>query len=567
MQNIRDAFLYNSTLNKTAYWLSPFIGLGRISVHTAFLAKHVFGLFSRPQLERAYCMAEAYADLRGIVKGLIELPPLLGSIGSWYIDHFHLSPAQQMAYRVQEIYQSRLSGGDRWIEEEKDLVDVDPEMPPYNDPGFLDFINHQQVKVSTDKAKIQTLIEALDLAEVDHPIFEERKLPFYALAAFAEKKIDRDDLATMLHFYTAKQTFRDCKLHKMFDPNGLLSDDGCTLVGSLRKTRSTWLGEGTTNQYSLIHNLKQLPQRKQIYWSHEALTTAKKVSEIEKSHPLLFIEMLYSPIGSLYAAGASFGAVWYDQERELGLPITIERVFFNAKYAKDCDPLQARLGTFSAQDITQDVEEHKRRLAATFFPGVKGQVNVHHSLELPTTVIAHDKAHAHILQQYPERFLDFMAEIRKDFRELTGYKMSKEIWELIELVAPFQINYQNAGTMLSNFINNVNGRIDELFIKELFWNLENPQNPEPTPLLLMMLLKLHADNSSPFHTLAEDNPLIVRAVKQHALHDGQTMKQKIWILQQLFRKESIQEAPDAKLKFVKVAKGRRKNTVVLQEVQ
>lgn len=568
MIKIRDELNYNLKLNQIARLpiTSTFIGTARILVNLAALVYHVglALLHKNDPLASAHEWIRAKQDVRGLGRGLIELIPILGGIGSWYIDTYCLTPAQRVAYRVQEIYQKRIKA-DNWITRESDLVDLDLKKCT---PSVLEFINNQKVKVSNNQNQIDLFCTQFNQGNVEHGIFNDKKLPFYALAALVQGKIDQDDMATIMEIYTAKQCFADCHVFRALDNLGNWTQAAQDALPD--KTESTkflnYEKQGSLEKFSckevVRKQLAKLPAKKQLMWTHECIISQREIASLKAERNESFQEIMYSPVGSL-AAGLAYieGTKESQKGRQVGLSFHMERLFLNARYKTSNDPLIPRLGLFSPKNIQSAVEYRYARLCATAFPGTPRTLNLHNSLELPTTVIAHDKIHAQILQQYPAAFIELIQALRMRFKDVTGFTISKETWELVELVAPECFSMSDLPSLLNRFCKDKSARRDELSFYELMHNEDN----SPSPLLWMLLLLVKEKlGKVPYEFWKE-----AKAIDNlYHLQESYSMKQKLWILSQLYAKKPIEKVPsNEELTFEKHKKGHRKNTVFLKHIQ
>ena len=575
VQTMINNFIYNQNFNKMAHYpgLNSLIGIARIGVHSYSLTGHVLAILEHLRLKgilnqsmlgfrdiRYLHALKAYVDLREIVRGTIEAPPIIGALGSWLWDSYCLSPAQQLAYRIQEIYETRLNANDEPLNTE-DFIDVNLATEDYCE-DFIDFINGQSVKISNNEEKIAAFLQNFMNGAVENEIFNDKKLPYYALAAFACGKIDREDMASIMEFYMAKQCFADCKLCRTFDNKGNLTQDAEDLYGYL--TTGNGLATPKTDlPEKFVVKLRELPVQKQLFWHYEALFSQKKFHELFAHSPYQAAELHYSPVGSLYVALAYIGALKTCNNREIGLSFGYERILLNLKYQKTNNPLHPKLGSFSVREIKANVMDYSRRLCATFFPtSDKPITTIHNSLELPTVIITHDKSHAEILQSYPMDAQTDLKRLVRIFQEATGFDMSKEIWEMIEMVTPglfYPHLWKEQGMFLYYFMNDASSKFDEVCINELFF-----QNEQPTPLYWIMALDIEK-NRCDYQSKRSLSHILANYcnTRKDFINPDDTIKQKIWKFQLAHFNQPIVEVADDQLEFRKISEGIRKNTIIL----
>lgn len=581
---ITDYLVYNLRLNYAAHFpvANTLIGVTRVVVHTTSLSRHVLAigvLFFQMQYNTDCYIPnsielhsiKAYVDLRAIIRGIIEIPPILGGLGSWYWDLTFLTPAQNLAYRIQEIYHTNLTHLNT-IEPDSSLIDFNPR--DSRNQEFIDFVNNEPIKISNNQNKIEEFCKSFENAEITNEIFNDRKLPFYALAAFEKSRIDRSDMATIMEIYVAKQCFPDCQLERLFDDNRVITENAMKYLGFLDHTADNLTRTKTRGlKEHFLGEARGLPKRKQIFWHHKAFLKWNDMQEIRTKSPLTFGELIYSPVGSLYASLAHIGGLKIVEDQEISLSFTAETLLLNTKYNKKNNPLQPKLGLFKALDIKNEFMENDRRPCATFFPGTRQKKSIHNSLELPTAIVSHDKVHGHILQWYPDMTSTDIKRIITVFQRDTGFEMSKEIWELVEMTLPglFEINFPLGDSILYNFIHHTFNKLDELQMRELFFQRQEGGEEEPTPLGWIMLLDIYEQTNT---YLSKSSMIYFQELRPYKLiqtcqcdnqFKGKSIKQKIWELQQLHRdpKGPIDQALDHQLEFRRVREGRRKNTVIL----
>ncbi len=566
-----NTVLYDLNFNNRAHYLSTIYGCYRLCVHAYSLAGHIkaiacslnfeqiknFQLVNKSHLH----LVQATLDLRGIIRGVIELPPILGGLGSWLWDKFLITPAQRLAFRIQEIYQTRLNQEESYLND-PDLQEADLNDSKYTD-DFRDFVNGESVRISINPEMNDLFVKSFLNADVSNSIFKNKNLPFYALAAFADRKIDRDDMATILEYYMARQCFEDCTLCNTFDQYGEVTQEAAEYY--------TYLLDGkmlAKTQENFVENyknsIKELPRRKQIFWHNASLLSQDELKILESSNPnFQAVELLYSPKGSLYASLAAIGALKTSHGRNITLSFAVERILLNQQFNKDNDPFNPKLGKFAPLEIKKDVMDHSRRLCATFFPGTSKIKEVHNSLELPTTIIGHDKSHAKILQFVPKEAEADIKYLVAKFQEITGFKMSREIWQLIEMVTPALFIAENLNEpqkYLCKFINDYSSKIGELFMGDLFWG-DSIRSP-------LYWIIVHEIIKNPNNFLSKESIKEILADRSETdkeiLKSDYSLKQKIWMLQQNYRNIRIESIPeDNQLVFKKVTEGPYKNTIIL----
>lgn len=547
------------------------VGLARIGVHSYSIASKLcpiilFKMMGRPLTDvQEDLMIQTVVDLRGIIRGLIELPPLIGGLTSWYWNNYQLTPAQKLAYKVQEIYQTRIKGWST-IKNGKKLEEINLEDPDLSE-DFVDFINKQKVKISTDQEKVDRFVHCFNDGLVKDPIFDDKMLPYYALAAFSKGRIDRYDMATIMELYMAKQCFVDCTVstfESATEEEVRLLTHATNNGAPLNKARNT---DKKKNEF--LEKVKVFAKKQTIFWYHQSLITYE---EIQQMPAWQAVEVLRSPIGSLGASLVFLGGTKTYNRQDVSLSYGLEQLVLNVKYNKTNNPFNPKLGLFSPMYVKQGVVKKDQRVCATFFPGAVQPTNVHHSLELPTIITTHDKTHAQILHQYSESTMSKIKRMLEIFQEVTGFKMSKEIWEIVEVVAVSVIGLENEEEIFVKFFRDRAGNPQDVSLRELFWNQEG-KNRMPTPILWIVWLDMIENahkynfNASITAHLNEEEKGLLEFVTNHVKNEFKkemTFKEKVWILQEHYRGVTGKiEVTDDQLQFKKVQKGRRKNMVVL----
>lgn len=585
-----DFLVYNKRLNCAAHipFANTAIGLARVIVHTTSLSQHILiiGILffqmqsnSNGYLNRSkqFHQIRAYIDMRAIIRGIIEFPPILGGLFSLYWDLHFLTPAQKLAYRIQEIHQTRLTHlNDIPQGSDEQLKELDLNNQKYKDvryAEFIRFVNNQPVKISCDENKIGIFCRAFKNAEIRNEIFNDKKLPFYALAAFEKLEIDGSDMATIMEIYVAKQCFPDCSLGLLCDDNGNVTQETSEYLGFLEEGSSLAVPKRGI-RIKFLEHLKKKPKCQRIFWHYEALLNQPDVIKIHRESQSNFGELSHCPIGSLYSSSVFIGGIKTSKNREISLSFSAERLFLNLKYNSTNNPLLPKLGTIQLEKVKKNIKRF-RRLCRTFFPGI---TTTNNPLELPTSLLSHDKMHAHLLQWYSKIFLEDINKIRTLFEITTGIDDSEEVYKLLEMIFPYPhlIIPVDDKELLHKFIHFNSPyissvKLNQLQVSELFWEeIDNGKN-KPTVLTWIMLLNMN-EASSEYNSKSSVTDLkgskfgkLIEYANQNLFDDGDTLKQKIWKLQQLYQNPEgpIDAVSDDLLEFRKVTEGRRKNTVIL----
>jgi hypothetical protein len=191
----------------------------------------------------------------------------------------------------------------------------------------------------------------------------------------------------------------------------------------------------TTEEFR--EKIKAMAPHKRLFFSHEALLPFQD----RYLKPWDLVEISDSPIGSLYGNLIYTGLIRVNHQlkKEVHLSFKSDEEFLNIKYSSTSPLLEKflrpKLGIFSPLDIKAGIfDNQSHRLCATFFPGTPCANQVHGSKELPGVVVRHDESHAHITKKYHDKNRKFILNVIKKFEMITHFKMSKEIWELTDMV-------------------------------------------------------------------------------------------------------------------------------------
>lgn len=665
--SLRNYLVYDKTASRLAYvpiGLNTAVGLTRLAVHVSSLVKNLFLILANSlSLEknkgldnkRHIYLLNIFVDLYGILRGMLEVLPLLGALGCLLYNKVLATPAQKLAYKIQDIYSLRIPKDTRVIKDAtleeyslqaaRELIELQGDfarfrpnrtlvdlrdlaiagklkgldnglkseqtedlinyqlgqldqmcLQPYENNkdtweslsktnaidlttlqeeklnSITNFLNGQSVFFSTDMTQIEAFLSLAVNWNYDHPIFSDKKVLHYAFTALAMGLMDAGDFATFSEIYITKQCFPDCKVHRLFDQQGELTEDGENFIKSLLSSHSNSMNKILLQRSDLIGFLKQLKPYQQAFWSHESLVTSADIRYWQQRSPFSAFEMLYAPIGSLASTLGYLGAVYNIENRQIGMGVHLHHRAINQLYGTECVPYVPKLGQFNPKHIIEGVEKG-HRLGATYFQA-SFPTTVHDSLELPSTIIEHDKAHAQILHKHGPSLMKVILRTLKVIKEATGFEMSKEIWMIGEAVAClFEENYD-----FLKFMSDVEGKIDEAQICDMFWDFSKASElPSPTPILWLILLDVdkHPDvYAEQKEFLSSDLVKIIKDLKtMQLISDSDDIKTKIWVLQQCWGKsefKSIRESKNhlklSQLKFAKITKADTKDKRLLNKI-
>lgn len=117
---IREQLLYNRTASHLAYIpvVNIVMGTTRIVIHICSLIKNLMLLLASTlsssnlpgslKAGQHIILMNVLLDLRGVLRGLLEIIPVLGSLGCLLYNYCLATPAQRLAYKVQNIYANRI---------------------------------------------------------------------------------------------------------------------------------------------------------------------------------------------------------------------------------------------------------------------------------------------------------------------------------------------------------------------------------------------------------------------------------------------------------------------------
>lgn len=478
--------------------------------------------------------------------------------------------ALELGKQINLIYETRLLPDFLKVEDRENLCDVDCESYKEIHLEFYHFVNSQKVQMSNDQPRIEEFLRAFKNCEFE--TLQDPKMPYYALAAFAQKEIDVDDMATLMELFVTRLCFPECQIHFFFqgdEVNPLARD----LADSLNDSS---LGLARTSPYlwkdRFFEKMKELPKHKQFFWQYPSFLDCQEVTAAigQGMDPQPYFSM---PGGTTLALSTVHARKTLEGQ-EYSFSYNAEHLFLQTRYHKKQDPLFPQLGAFSPSDIKKALLEQNQRPCITYYPDIKPAIQTHGCLELPTLIIAHDKAHAHILQSYPEELVRAIKETIQEFESLTGFAMSKEIWEMTDMLAPKIVQgFEKAE--FSRFLRSLSVKKEDLSIEDLIF--DSSSNYNPTPLGWLTMLKSYETGCSSWNREEPFMRMIEEAYSMGIMKEKDSTKQKIWKLQQYvtncynsfvehesnFEGFSLEKSEE-ELEFVKIKEGKRKNCIILQ---
>lgn len=535
---------------------------------------------------------KVFYSIREIGRGFTLLIPFLPLI----CEDFFLSPAQRMAYKVDAIYQNRLGNYDSTSGID-DLKDVDIKNGNYS-PEFIDFINSQPAKMSTNQEKIDQFVKLFkDCKLFENDIFSDRALPFYALAAFSKGRIDREDMATVLELFIGKICYGDdFQICPILTKNKYSKDAKKYLLCSMEKKKRfvPSLSNDMDRPSDMLEKLQQLPAYKRFFFHHSCPFSTKQIDRLtnfEDDFMAIFnrLEFDVSQKGRLEVDMLTTGLIKNSDGRAIHLTVSTDGAALKARYGKEGVPNLPKLGKFKPLDIvTHVMRDDMSRLCATYFPGINcmGLADVHDSHETPTNVIAHDKAHALIMHRYPSFITKLMFDHIAAFQELTGKQMSREIWYVADFVAfdvlnmeEIERNPKNPAFYFKIFTKSSAERPDDYIWRQLFFEKysNNFSDSVLTPFGCLMVIRMFKNTEKWKTAYGFDPNQPGRCIRnifdigmkyQKLIDTKEDTKVKIWKMQQLMRGKKDFEVKATELKFVKRTKaiGNEKNMVALRRI-
>jgi hypothetical protein len=418
---------YNYFINqKLAYVpaIATVIGALRVTSHIASLSFDIFCLLrEKNQREQISHKARIYLDIKQITRGGFELIPFFGSFGVYAFNKF-ASPAEKLAYKVQKLNKLCLTKSER--------LKFCPSLRALREKDFLDhkefceFINGEwdNVLISTDESKISDFLNAFEACNWKSSILtEDEMLPFYAMTAFSRKQIDVNDMATILHIYTAKLIYNEIEIVE--DPK----IDDIELNGFLKHDY----------QLNAIFDSakKAIPMKKRVAFSCKSLINGLEIDKISLMNRVELLK-LGTGYGTLYAQALAISGIHQGKKgKDYHLSFDLEEEISRRLFKHKSISFFPKLGVLSPLDIKRGVLNYDEpcRFVALYFPFCRSPKKVHDSIELPTVITRHDIIHAHITRFYPPRAVEKIKELIKIFEKLIGNSMSKEIWLLTDMIA------------------------------------------------------------------------------------------------------------------------------------
>lgn len=561
---------YNYHINQAAQIapLNTIIGTYRLVANTADFVYRI-GMTAYHVIQRD--RENAYLEIgrltmaaKQMARGACEMIPCIGALASHLWDNHLLTPAQQLAYKIYYIYHTRLVDWNQILQNDPTLTQMSPEDIAKTHEEFQSFVNrtgHNRAPlfISTNQEKIQEFIALFTnpcatAQDFQHPIFKEPHLPFYALAAFKEEKIDALDMATILNIHTAHRCHDDCKVAPIVDEQGMLTtdakalDDGTSGVDAFFYAYNLIKGE---HHSKWLASLKELPARKRLFFSYRA-PLPMTAAQIKSMTPRHVMELTSSPVGSLYTKLILGYFLPIHQGKEIHLAFDAHQLLYNHNFNKTECPFQPKLGRFTPRDIKKGVmQKNTQRLCAMFFPGTESDTHVHKSLELPTIITAHDKCgHAKFVQMYPKEGIAFFKHLIQRFEVITGYDLSKEIWLMTDMViANFTTYIPSARNFFSDLLLSNGDDYQDRAWPRLFFADGNSNRLHLSLLGWITLLEcmegdragwkdieVPSNLASLYHTIMDS------CIKKNIIKEEMPIEEKLWILMQCANGIVIQES-------------------------
>ncbi|MDI9819714.1 MULTISPECIES: ankyrin repeat domain-containing protein [unclassified Legionella] len=304
------------------------------------------------------------------------------------------------------------------------LVEINP-ADYKNESDKLDFLGsyanpNSKVKLlrSTNKVKINELLKALKSSICwEKPIFNDSHLPYYAITAYLQDKISREQASHILEFHELKSTYPDVITIPILTRGGSFthaSGEYFSLVISCQRSNLP----NVTAEHLEKFRLSLLDYRKKSASSFYVL-------HLLPSHGL----------GDRHVGISSLlGSMDSCEMGDIFMPGSVRNIFYPAITPKNSTTTTStgKLGKFSIDDVEKGHRENVR-LHALGFPGTFRTTRAHGYNITLADATGHDAIHQGAISYFPEHLYHMSLHCVDVIRDKTKIKWSEELWLLIDM--------------------------------------------------------------------------------------------------------------------------------------
>ncbi len=303
------------------------------------------------------------------------------------------------------------------------LVDINPQ-DFQDDVDKVDFFGvyaqpdfKTRLKKSSNKEKVVELLRALKNSSCwESAIMKDPHLPYYAMAAYLDNKITRDQLTHIEEFYELKLTYPSAYTAPLLTPSGQFTILVQHILNRMMSRRNTKL-PGITSDH--IEKFRQ------------------SLLEFRKTHgdsALVFHLLPQDDRHHAFTGIASLvGAVFESDVGTVIFPILVRSRFLQSIAPKNSTKAKSvgKLGPVSIDGI-EEKQRQFERVSATTHPGGYRGSNVHEYILPHSGATLHDIEHLGASDYFPNRLYLAVLLAVDVIRKKTGIKWSQQTWKLID---------------------------------------------------------------------------------------------------------------------------------------
>lgn len=303
------------------------------------------------------------------------------------------------------------------------LIDIDPQ-EFQNDKDKIDFFgiygqqdSKSRLKKSNNKEKVAELLRALkDASCWESAIMKDPHLPYYAMTAYLENKISRDQLTHIEEFYELKLTYPSTYTAPLLTPSGQFTLLVQHILNRMMARKNTKL-PGITSEH--IEKFRSL------------------LLEYRKAHgdsALVFHFLPSNDQGNVHTGFATLvGAVFESDIGTVMFPISVRYLFLQSITPKNSTVAkpEGKLGPVAIDGI-EEKQRELSRVSSVTHPDAYRALNVHEYFVTQTGATFHDIEHLGASNYFPLRLYLAVLLAVDVIRQKTGVKWTRPIWRFID---------------------------------------------------------------------------------------------------------------------------------------
>lgn len=309
------------------------------------------------------------------------------------------------------------------MQADTELTEINPQ-EFQNDSDKVDFFgvygqpdSKRKLKKSANQEKVAELLKALKNSSCwESAIMKDPHLPYYAMTAYLENKISRDQLTHIEEFYELKLTYPSTYTAPLLTPSGqftILVQHVLNRMMTVRRSKLPRIGSDH------IEKFKQL------------------LLEFRKAHgdsALVFHFIPHDDRNRGYVGITSLtGAIHVSDIGTIVFPISVRYFFYQAIVPKNSTVAkpEGKLGRVPIDGIEKKQRELTRTSAVTH-PGAFRTLNIHGYSVTQLDGTGHDAEHLGASHYFPHKLYLAVLLAVDVIRQKTGIKWSRQTWTLID---------------------------------------------------------------------------------------------------------------------------------------